>query len=829
MRVRPHSAGGAPQRSGLAFDSHGVCVSMADGPPGRAFAADPSRGEQPNGPPDYFTLSVAPEAPAAAAVASPERAEPVVPPDHPWAAVLAPPALGGRTPNAPAMPRTTLTLPRTPLALPRTPGIVPPAAEAQAPKDAPPASSGFLGVPGMPAASAPSTEPTKLAPPPTLEAPRPSPGKPGFFPTLPPDAGKRPSSAPNLSVPTLRLPGQGGAIPSGAALPQGALAGRRPQARTPSPNIPEVASGRIQSLTAAALVERLHAEDPLLVVDIRPATAFARGHIRDSVNLCAPSTLLKRKEFTLDRLETQMLDPGAERERFAAWRTHKSNAWVVALDTDAVSATSMGRSTSGGGGPCLVGLLCKFAQEDYPGRLCWLHGGFTAFQALAEAKPLIVREEVQAVRAQSLPVSPEIVRPRGLSLEAFRLPTCDAQAPAQAANPFFDNIRQNLELACGITDVVPLEPGELSDAQKARLPAFLQSLLAQPSKKRAEHLAELFYRIEKSEQERLQGVMRRHSHGDARADSAQLSARAAHPQTPTEREVADDAGFPLSITAALERGMDNRYRNLWTFEHSRVKLSHPLDPNDPGSNYVNASFVNPLRHRGSHRVSIATQAPLPVTFLAFWEAIWEQNTHVIVMLAREFEAGRLQCHNYWTFDSPQLSAEVEREEPLTRADLGLEGDARVALHRVLVVHRGDATRRVHQFQYLGWPDHSVPDSADELLALSARADAARGAHDGPMVVHCSAGIGRTGTQIIIDAVLHYLRRTQARLDAADRGATDRDAADVRAARDAWYGSTDIIFEALSVMREQRMSVVQTVRQYVFIYLAVIHALAGSCT
>ena len=123
----------------------------------------------------------------------------------------------------------------------------------------------------------------------------------------------------------------------------------------------------------------------------------------------------------------------------------------------------------------------------------------------------------------------------------------------------------------------------------------------------------------------------------------------------------------------------------------------------------------------------------------------------------------------------------------------------------------------------------MPDSADELLALSARADAARGAHDGPMVVHCSAGIGRTGTQIIIDAVLHYLRRTQARLDAADRGTTDRDAADVRAARDAWYGSTDIIFEALSVMREQRMSVVQTVRQYVFIYLAVIHALAGSCT
>ena len=785
---------------------------MPDGPPGFALPAAPSRGSGESGPPDYFNMSVASE--HRDLTASPERAEPVVPPDHPWAAMLAPPSVGGGGGGGGGVPSLGM-MPRSPLEMPRTPGIPRAPAHDLAESAAPKSSAPLLSVPGLGAPPAARRAPAPEVPAISLAVPGPS------------DAGTRSSSAPASAAPSLVLPDEPGAsrTPPTLRLPKDLPGLRRSALRTPSPQ-PEVESGRIHSLEPAELLSKLRAHESVLLVDIRPATAFSRGHIRGCINLCAPSTLLKRKEFTVDRLETQMLDDGEERERFGTWRTHSPDSWIVALDTDATSTTSVGRSTSGGGGACLVGLLCKFDQERYAGHLGWLHGGFAAFQSLPEAREYVVREAPTATRSASHPTSPGIVRPRGLSLDAFRLPMADAQAPAQATNPFFDNNRQNLELACGITDVVPLEVGELSDTQKARLPAFLQALLAMPSKQRADHLAQLFFQIEKSEQERLRGVMQRHTHessGARHGGGALLSARAANPHTPTEREVPEDAPFPLSITAGLERGMDNRYRNLWTFEHSRVKLGTPLDPRDPGSNYLNASYLNPLRHRGCHRVYIATQAPLPVTFLAFWEALWEQGCSVILMLAREFEAGRLQCHNYWEFASPRLTVHVERQETLTRAGLGLAGDAPVAVRRTLRVERGGASRTFVQLQYLGWPDHSVPSSADELLALMAMANTARGTDGGPLVVHCSAGIGRTGAQITIDVVLHYLRLAKQLADAPDGSAR------AAAARDAWSGSTDLIYEALSVMREQRMSVVQTVRQYVFTYHAVIEALAGSCT
>lgn len=798
-----------------------ACDRMADGSP--KSAPPPKGGGAGDGAPDYFALT-----PAQGATTPPERADPVVPADHPWAAMLAPPTLphgGSLQSGSHGGLRTPLTLPRTP-GLPRTPHIEK-GSETGASLGAPPTSGASLGVPGGTSLGVPGGASLGVSGgAPSLAVP----GASGALHTSPPSLLVPPAAGRSHSIPS--GPDAPGARAPTPSLPRGALAGaaRVPQkARALPPSDPAVESGRVQPISAADLAAMLAAGDsgdPVLLVDIRPATAFSKVHIRDSVNLCAPSTLLKRAEFTLDRLESQMLDPGAERDAFSVWRRHGASGCIVALDTDATSPTSMGRSTSGGGGPCLVGLLRKFDQEKYPGRLRWLHGGFSAFKAQEGARAHLVHGDVDLSHCAA-PTQPEIVRPRGLSLDAFRLTTSGVESaaapPVQATNPFFDNIRQNLELSCGITDVVPLEM-DLTEPQKARLPRFLQNLLEMPSKERADHLAQQFFEVEKSEQERLRGVMARHTHdsfnGPASGNDKLLSARAANPLSPTERPVCNDH-FPLSITAALERGMDNRYRNLWTFEHSRVKLAQPIDAKDAGSNYLNASFINPLRHLGGHRVYLATQAPLPVTFEAFWEALWEQECHVIVMLSREFEAGRQQCHKYWDYTSHRLRVHVEKEELLRRADLGLDDKSggAIALRRTLVLSHADGTspRRIVQLQYLDWPDHSVPDSADELLALARLADEARLTHKvpGPYVVHCSAGIGRTGALIAIDSVLAYLRSTRSM---PGTGPTPEQA------HEAWHGQRDLIFEALSVMREQRMSMVQTVRQYVFAYRAVIEAL-----
>src|SRR5690554_348199 len=96
-----------------------------------------------------------------------------------------------------------------------------------------------------------------------------------------------------------------------------------------------------------------------------------------------------------------------------------------------------------------------------------------------------------------------------------------------------------------------------------------------------------------------------------------------------------------SIGAGIEKGLKNRYNNIWPFDRTRVKI---LEPEDKGDDYINASFVKSPLSRKSY---IATQAPLPSTFLDFWTIVWEQRSQVIVMLTRQIEMGRVKCHQYW--------------------------------------------------------------------------------------------------------------------------------------------------------------------------------------
>lgn len=648
--------------------------------------------------------------------------------------------------------------------------------------------------------------------------------------------------------------------------PPSSIAHVSPNKAASEPSVPD--ADKYTPLHPSLLIELMHnhpildhpAPEHVLVLDIRPTSAFSRSHLRGSVNVCAPTTLLRRSEFTVERLEDQIFDDDTDRSEFRRWMSYtrreptqtsgpsspsslpaKSTSWIVVLDTDSTKPTSLGRSSAGGGGPSLMGLLRKFDAASYGGMLCWLRGGFQSLAALPEAVPLL---EHSPVGTQPRAASHNLPRVRGLSLEAFcRKTTSNSNGGSgeeiQATNPFFDNIRQNLELSCGITDIVPLDM-HFSDPQLSRLPKFLFDLAAMDPSKRAHHLAEQFFVVEKCEQQRLQSVMQRHSQESSlslsnpagtmntRAPpplaSVHVSSRAAFPRLPSAQDSATDS-FPLSITAALERGHDHRYRNFWPFEHSRVKFKSPASR----AEYINASYVNPLRAWGAHRVYVATQAPLPTTFCAFWAVVWEQKVPAIIMLAREFESGRLQCDNYW--DTPHagpFDVHVVQKCVLTSADLGHVGEdgLHVLVRRTIEVrHKDLADEPVHSvqhYQFLAWPDHSVPETPDLLLDMIRLVHAETDtASDAPIVVHCSAGIGRTGAHILIDSVSTFLSRVHRVLET---GHDDADGLSLAQAHEYWNSSNDLVYEALMVMREQRMSMVETVRQYVFVYKAVIASL-----
>ncbi|KDN45612.1 hypothetical protein K437DRAFT_268393 [Tilletiaria anomala UBC 951] len=408
---------------------------------------------------------------------------------------------------------------------------------------------------------------------------------------------------------------------------------------------------------------------------------------------------------------------------------------------------------------------------------------------------------------------------------------------AAFANPFFDNIRQNRELAHGVTEHIPLDVPVITQEEKDALPLFLKKLVDLPAVERAEVLAQNFFNIDRTEQDRLNATMRQHaseSITDPRSSSAPISTgekgggsnsgSVSSPRALTTApfssipDVCSAAGerFPFSIAAALERGADNRYNNIWTYEHSRVRLAHPQSSDDPGSDYINASFIEPARRYGSRRRFIATQAPMPSTFEAFWQVLWEQNSHVIVMLSREKEGGRVQCHDYWSqplcgrfmktemIDEVKLTdrGEIIHSKPsdgsggsgckgdsggfFSAVDAGgtSEGEPTIVrrLLRLTNTSRPDLRpRHIVQLQYLAWPDYFVPENSASLLNLIDLADQTQHKFDqdlsmahsplsrssfhksvaatvGPMIVHCSAGVGRTGAFVVINSILDVLRR-----------------------------------------------------------------------
>ncbi|XP_076425722.1 receptor-type tyrosine-protein phosphatase H-like [Peromyscus maniculatus bairdii] len=251
-------------------------------------------------------------------------------------------------------------------------------------------------------------------------------------------------------------------------------------------------------------------------------------------------------------------------------------------------------------------------------------------------------------------------------------------------------------------------------------------------------------------------------------------------------------GQSQMTASALENISKNRYRNVLPYDSSRVPLK-PLHE-EPGSDYINASFIPGL---WSPKEFIATQGPLPHTVGDFWRLVWEQQSHTLVMLTNCMESGRVKCEHYWPLDARpcmhgQLQVTVVNEdvkENWTVRDLQL-------------FHVGEKqTLSVRQFHYLAWPDHGVPYSPEPLLAFQKvlRQWVDQTMDGGPPIVHCSAGVGRTGTLIALDVLLRQLEC------------------------EGLVGP----FSFVKKMRESRPLMVQTEAQYVFLHQCILRYLQQS--
>ncbi|XP_036608722.1 receptor-type tyrosine-protein phosphatase mu isoform X3 [Trichosurus vulpecula] len=233
-----------------------------------------------------------------------------------------------------------------------------------------------------------------------------------------------------------------------------------------------------------------------------------------------------------------------------------------------------------------------------------------------------------------------------------------------------------------------------------------------------------------------------------------------------------------------ENRMKNRYGNIIAYDHSRVRLQ-TLE-GDTNSDYINGNYIDGY-HRPNHY--IATQGPMQETIYDFWRMVWHENTASIIMVTNLVEVGRVKCCKYWPDDT-----EIYKDIKVTLIETELL--AEYVIRTFAVEKRGvHEIREIRQFHFTGWPDHGVPYHATGLLGFVRQVKSKSPPNAGPLVVHCSAGAGRTGCFIVIDIMLDMAER---------EGVVD-------------------IYNCVRELRSRRVNMVQTEEQYVFIHDAILEA------
>ncbi|XP_058055440.1 tyrosine-protein phosphatase Lar isoform X2 [Anopheles bellator] len=235
----------------------------------------------------------------------------------------------------------------------------------------------------------------------------------------------------------------------------------------------------------------------------------------------------------------------------------------------------------------------------------------------------------------------------------------------------------------------------------------------------------------------------------------------------------------------------NRYANVTSYDHSRVIL--PPVEGVPGSDYINANYCDGYR---KHNAYVATQGPLQETFSDFWRMCWELKSSTIVMMTRLEERSRIKCDQYW----PARGTEVYGAMTVTITET--QELATYSIRTFQIYRNGSNERReIKQLQFTAWPDHGVPDHPAPFLQFLRRTKSLTPSESGPIIVHCSAGVGRTGCYIVIDSMLERMK----------------------------YEKTIDIYGHVTCLRAQRNYMVQTEDQYIFIHDALMEAVICGST
>ncbi|XP_052764089.1 receptor-type tyrosine-protein phosphatase alpha-like [Mya arenaria] len=229
----------------------------------------------------------------------------------------------------------------------------------------------------------------------------------------------------------------------------------------------------------------------------------------------------------------------------------------------------------------------------------------------------------------------------------------------------------------------------------------------------------------------------------------------------------------------------NRYKGLYAYDETRVKVTG-FD-----TDYINANYIDGFRERNAYIASLGPMSKQMEDFGMFWNMIWQQKVEKIVMVTNLMEEGKEKCEQYW----PRVG--TTKDYSGVKVTCQSEDEYAEFTRRLLLLNDGEFQRQLHHLHFTAWPDRGIPEDVTALIEFRHKVLNSTAHLDGPTLVHCSAGIGRTGTYIALDILTKE-------------------------------GNSNKAVEipgCIINMRQNRPNMVQTAEQYEFLHLALVHTLS----